>query len=117
MSKTYEWKTAKGAAVKMEVSSISEKIINADGIEVNSKPEIKITGLTVNGTKYDASFGHMENAKRAMFRIGTQQAAVEIPEAILSDIYAEKVAATNSATAADIKYQAETANIYRKMNP
>ena len=25
MEKTYEWKTAKGAAVKMEVSSVSQK--------------------------------------------------------------------------------------------
>lgn len=117
MEKTYEWKTAKGAAVKMEVSSVSEKITTADGIEINSKPEIKITNLTVNETKYDASFGHMENAKRAMFKVGTQQAAVEIPESIIADIYAEKIAATNAATAAEAEYQQHVANVYRKMNP
>ena len=116
MTKTYEWKTAKGAAVKMEVSKIAEEITTADGIKVTSKPETKITSLTVNGTKYNASFGYMENSKRAMFKVGTQQAAVEIPEEILNDIYAEQIEAANKAAVAEIEYQKETAAIYRKLN-
>lgn len=117
MTKTYEWTTAKGAAVKMKVSKVAEVITTADGIKVTSKPETKITSLTVNGNKYDASFGYMENAKRAMFKVGTLQAAVEIPEEILNDIYAEQIEAAMKAVAADAEYRQETAAIYRKMNP
>lgn len=112
---TYRWTTNKGAAVKMTVANVTEQLEN-DGIQYNSKPEIKITSLTINGTSYNASFGHCANLGKAMFKVGTQQAAVEIPEEIYNSIYAAQKAAITQAIKTENEYQQHVASVNAKLN-
>lgn len=100
----------------MEVANVSETYTNADGIKITEKPELKITSLTVNGTQYQASFGTCANLGRAMFKVGTQQAAVEIPEAIYTNIYAEQKAAIAQAVKTAAEYQQHAASVNAKLN-
>ena len=115
MNKTYEWTTPKGAKVSMTISMVSEQK-QYDGIEYTGKPELKISSLTVNGQSFKAEFGKLQHIGFVMFKVGTKQAAVEMPQEAKDDIdtyYSKKIAGQAEA---EKSYKEETAKVYRAMN-
>ncbi|WP_319403192.1 hypothetical protein [uncultured Anaeromusa sp.] len=115
MNKTYEWTTPKGAKVSMTISMVSEQK-QYDGIEYTGKPELKISSLTVNGQSFKAEFGTLQHIGFAMFKVGTKQAAVEMPQEAKDDLDAYWTKKVNDKLEAERSYKAETAKVYRAMN-
>ena len=85
--KTYEWKTARGANVKIEVSQ-SHREMTSDGFEI-TRVGVKLESFTVNGTEYRGQVDYRDGKDYIIFKVNGQQAGVEIPEEIYDDMMAE----------------------------
>lgn len=109
--KTYEWKTAKGANVKIEVSQ-SHREKTEEGLEI-TKIGMQLEQFELNGTEYYGRIRYRGDAHHIMFAINSQQAGVEIPKDIYKDMMEETREREQKARAEMDKYYTEQATIER----
>jgi Txe/YoeB family toxin of Txe-Axe toxin-antitoxin module len=115
MKNTYEYKTTRGASVKVTIEEVKEELEN-DGIKFNGKPELKVTEFVLNGKAFDAKIGSCQYVGLLTFKFNGKDAAVEQSEEIKADIkeyYSSKIKA---AFKADDEYREHVAMVNRAMN-
>lgn len=113
--RTYEWKTARGAQVKIEVSQSHKEKNYLDGYEVEIiKNEMRIEKFIVNGKEYRVDeIRYHQGEYKIIFAINGQMAGVAIPEEIYKDMTKEKKEQERRADEEMNKYYAMQATLNR----
>lgn len=89
--RTYEWETARGAQVKIEVSQSHKAKNYLDGYEVEvERNEMRIEKFEVNGKEYRVEgIRYHQDEHKIVFAINGQMAGAAIPEEIYEDMMKE----------------------------
>jgi hypothetical protein len=123
MKKVFAFRTEKGANITLEVNAGFETKIEAvslDGINEEIEKTAwtqEIVSMTVNGNAVRAKFDRVNGKAAASWMMGSQKAAVIIPENIMNDIAKERIENTLSKVAAEKKANKEYNTIIKAMNP
>ena len=109
----YDWKTAKGARVEIEVSQEHTEIVDADGDKVEvTKKGVRLEGLKMNGKEYTGRI----SGRKVIFEIKGRQAAAIIPDEIYQAIMAQTFARWDAESEASADYDKSHNAITRAMS-